>query len=44
MVRDVEINGEVYVRIAGRADVANVTLDGLRMESDTIKLPKRSTL
>jgi hypothetical protein len=41
-VRDVEIRGEVYVRIAGRAEVAKVTLDGLRRERDTMKLPEGS--
>jgi hypothetical protein len=41
-VRDVEIRGDVYVRIAGREDVARVTLEVLRRERDTIKLPVES--
>ena len=30
------------MRIAGRAEVAKVTLDGLRRERDTMKLPEGS--
>jgi hypothetical protein len=38
-VRDVEINGDEYVRIAGREDVANVELKEFRRVRDTMKLP-----
>ena len=41
-VRDVEIKGDVYVRMPGREEVANVTLEGLRSDKDTIKLPTES--
>jgi hypothetical protein len=38
-VREVEIKGDEYVRIAGREDVANVALEALRRVRDTMKLP-----
>lgn len=41
-VRDVEIKGDVYVRMPGREEVANVMLEGLRSDKDTIKLPVQS--
>jgi hypothetical protein len=39
MVREVEIKGDEYVRIAGREEVANVALEALRRVRDTMKLP-----
>jgi hypothetical protein len=38
-VREVEIKGDEYVRIAGREEVANVPLEALRRVRDTMKLP-----
>jgi hypothetical protein len=38
-VRDVEIKGDEYVRIAGREDVAKVELKVFRRVRDTMKLP-----
>lgn len=41
-VRDVEIKGDVYVRMPGREEVANVMLEGPRSDKDTIKFPAES--
>jgi len=38
-VREVDIIGEVYVRIAGRDEVERVSLDGFRIVKVTMKLP-----
>jgi len=38
-VREVDINGDVYVRIAGREDVARTSLEGVTRDSEIIKLP-----
>lgn len=38
-VRDVEMIGEVYVRIAGREDIASVALTLFNIERDTMKFP-----
>jgi hypothetical protein len=38
-VREVEIRGDVYVRMAGREDIARVAFALFNIDSDTIKFP-----